>query len=144
MHNHHIIPKHMGGSDEESNLILLSVEDHAEAHRLLYEKYGKHEDKVAWLSLSSQMDKEEIFLETSKIGGLNNRGIPKSEEHKKKVSDSIKAKFEEDPTYRERISDSMKGNVNSQNHKSDEYKKKQSEAMKLAWKKRKAKKDITS
>ena len=41
MHKHHIIPKHSGGSDDAKNLIELSVEEHAEAHRLLYKKYGK-------------------------------------------------------------------------------------------------------
>jgi len=32
-HIHHIIPKHMGGTDEESNLVELTVEEHAEAHK---------------------------------------------------------------------------------------------------------------
>jgi hypothetical protein len=45
----------MGGSDDSSNLIELTVEEHAEAHRALYEQYGKWEDKVAWLSLSKQI-----------------------------------------------------------------------------------------
>lgn len=31
-HVHHIIPKHMGGSNEPSNLVELSIDDHAEAH----------------------------------------------------------------------------------------------------------------
>ena len=31
----------MGGSDDPSNIVLLTVEEHAEAHRLLFEKYGK-------------------------------------------------------------------------------------------------------
>ena len=39
-HKHHIIPKHMGGNDEPSNLIELSVEEHATAHRKLYEQHG--------------------------------------------------------------------------------------------------------
>lgn len=36
---HHIIPKHANGSDESWNLISLSIEDHKEAHCLLYETY---------------------------------------------------------------------------------------------------------
>lgn len=40
-HIHHIIPKHMGGSDDPANLTELSVEEHAEAHRLLYEQHGQ-------------------------------------------------------------------------------------------------------
>ena len=38
-HKHHIIPKHMGGTDDPSNLIELTVEEHAEAHKILFEKY---------------------------------------------------------------------------------------------------------
>ena len=48
-HIHHIIPKHMGGTDDPSNLVELTVEQHAEAHRQLYEQYGRLEDKRAWL-----------------------------------------------------------------------------------------------
>jgi len=55
IHKHHIIPKHMGGSDDPSNIIELTIEEHAEAHKKLYEKYGKWEDKVAWLSLTKQI-----------------------------------------------------------------------------------------
>ena len=38
----------MGGTDEPSNLVELTVEEHAEAHRVLWEKYGKKEDELAW------------------------------------------------------------------------------------------------
>lgn len=32
-HLHHIIPKHMGESDDPDNLVELSIEEHAEAHK---------------------------------------------------------------------------------------------------------------
>ena len=32
-HLHHIIPKHMGGTDDPDNLIKLSIEEHAEASK---------------------------------------------------------------------------------------------------------------
>lgn len=54
-HKHHIVPKHAGGTDEPSNLILLTIEEHAEAHRILYETHGRWQDKVAWLTLSKQI-----------------------------------------------------------------------------------------
>jgi len=36
-HKHHIIPKFMGGDDSDDNLIVLSVEDHFLAHKILAE-----------------------------------------------------------------------------------------------------------
>lgn len=41
----------MGGSNEPSNLIELTIAEHAEAHRVLFEEHGKIEDKIAWLTL---------------------------------------------------------------------------------------------
>jgi hypothetical protein len=46
-HKHHIIPRHAGGTDDPSNLVELSIEEHAEAHRVLYEKYDRWQDN--WL-----------------------------------------------------------------------------------------------
>jgi hypothetical protein len=51
----------MGGTDDTSNLVKLTVEEHAEAHRKLYEEHGKIEDKLAWLGLSGQIGKDEIL-----------------------------------------------------------------------------------
>lgn len=59
-HKHHIIPKHLGGTDEESNLILVTIEEHAEIHRKMYEKHGRWQDYVAWKGLLKQLDKQEI------------------------------------------------------------------------------------
>lgn len=52
LHKHHIIPKHLGGTDDPSNLVDLTVEEHAEAHRLLYEQHGRWQDYVAWQGLA--------------------------------------------------------------------------------------------
>lgn len=54
-HKHHILPRHVGGTDDPSNLVLLTIEEHAEAHRLLYESHGRWQDRVAWLTLSKQI-----------------------------------------------------------------------------------------
>lgn len=110
MHKHHIIPKHMGGSDDPSNLVLLTVEEHAEAHRQLFEKYGLKQDELAWKGLLGLIDKEEMAKELSSLNGkkwlgrkhtketiqkmskshLGNqyaKGIPKTIEHRKKLSE---------------------------------------------------------
>jgi hypothetical protein len=60
-HKHHIVPKHMGGTDDPSNLIALTVAEHAEAHRILYEKYGRWEDKLAYMGLSGMLDHQECI-----------------------------------------------------------------------------------
>lgn len=51
---HHIIPKHWGGTDQYWNIITLSVEDHAYAHKLLYENYQNYYDLCAWHMLQGQ------------------------------------------------------------------------------------------
>ena len=83
-HIHHIIPKHMGGTDDPNNLIELTIEEHAEAHRTLYEEYGRLQDKRAWMGLAKMMTGAEIIAEILKA--------PKSEEHKRKISEAHKGK----------------------------------------------------
>ena len=82
-HKHHIIPKHIGGTDDPSNLIELTVEEHAEAHRLLYEQQGRWEDYYAWQGLSGQIGKEELIRQIQSVANSK----PKSKETKKKMSD---------------------------------------------------------
>ena len=81
-HKHHIIPRHMGGTDEPSNIIELTVEEHAEAHRILWEQNGKWQDYYAWQGLSGRIGKEDLIREIQSIANSK----PKSEETKKKMS----------------------------------------------------------
>ena len=73
-HKHHIIPKHAGGTDDPSNLIELTVEEHAEAHRLLYEQHSNIQDKVAWMGLAKLAPHAELIriLQTEGMKGINN------------------------------------------------------------------------
>lgn len=79
IHKHHIIPKHMGGSDDPSNLIELTIEEHAEAHKVLYEQYGKIQDYYAWQGLLGNIGKEDIL-----------KGIMNSKEMKEHLSKKSK------------------------------------------------------
>ena len=77
-HTHHIIPKHMGGTDDPSNLYECSVEEHAELHLALYLEHGNWQDYIAALSLAGIMDREELVAiklsESGKKGGAKGKG----------------------------------------------------------------------
>ena len=105
-HKHHIIPKHVGGTDDPSNIIVLTIEEHAEAHRVLYEKYGRTEDRLAWLGLSGQIGKDEILLELARSRkgekrsvefcenmSRNRKGHTVSEETRKKIGDANRGRI---------------------------------------------------
>lgn len=86
-HKHHIIPKHMGGSDDPSNLVSLSIKDHALAHKLLHEKYGKVQDFIAWKTLDGQMTRQEASHLARKY---RDTSYMKTPEYRQKVSNSKK------------------------------------------------------
>jgi hypothetical protein len=90
-HVHHIIPKHMGGSDDPSNLVELTVEEHAEAHRLLYEQYGNWQDKIAWQALSGRIGQEEILRAKQ---GMANKGRKRSPETLSKMKEACRLRTE--------------------------------------------------
>ena len=75
----------MGGTDDPSNLIDLTVEEHAEAHRILFEEHGQWEDWCAWQGLSGRIGKEQIIRNISKFANL---GKTMSESSRKKISKS--------------------------------------------------------
>ena len=77
-HIHHIIPKHMGGTDDPSNLIRLTVEEHAEAHLKLYKEHGNKFDYIAYMVLSKQMGHEEAnYLKTCGPKNWSEEGLQK-------------------------------------------------------------------
>ena len=90
-HKHHIIPKYMGGSDDPSNLVELTVEEHAEAHRLLYEQYGNWEDNCAFLALSGRIGQEEALRMAQ---GMANKGKKRSSETIAKLKESCRLRTE--------------------------------------------------
>ena len=77
---HHIIPKHAGGNDDPSNLIELTIEEHALAHKQLYELHGRWQDYLAWKGLDKQISTEdilkEIYRNNGKSIGKKNKGKP--------------------------------------------------------------------
>lgn len=85
-HKHHIIPKHMGGSDDPSNLIELTIEEHAEAHRKLFEQHGRWQDELAWKALLGIVPCADAIREAQSRA---NKGKSPSIDHRKKLSEAI-------------------------------------------------------
>lgn len=104
-HIHHIIPKHMGGTNSPENLIELTVEEHAEAHRKLYEQYGHWQDHVAWKSLSGQITTDEARRLAAILAWT---GRKHTEETKNKIKEARNKQKVTDNT-RKKISESLKG-----------------------------------
>ena len=67
-HRHHIIPRHAGGTDDPSNLIEVTVEEHAELHLARYLELGEAGDWLAYHALSGQASSEWWKLKGS-LGG---------------------------------------------------------------------------
>lgn len=82
-HIHHIIPRHMGGTDDPSNLIELSRKEHAQAHLKLYEQYGKKEDLGAYYLLTGQTDAAAKI--SSSLGGTVQGKINAENGHMRRI-----------------------------------------------------------
>jgi hypothetical protein len=76
----------MGGTDDSSNIIELTIEEHANAHRVLWEQYGKEEDYIAWKGLSGSIGMDDIIIEVSRMAGKKNKGKPKPKGFSEKIS----------------------------------------------------------
>lgn len=51
LHRHHIVPRHIGGTDDKSNLTVLSIKEHALVHHILFRLHRRHQDFIAWRCL---------------------------------------------------------------------------------------------
>ena len=108
-HIHHIIPKHMGGSDHPSNLIELTVEEHAEAHRKLYEEHGNEYDHIAWRMLSGQIP----VTEATRLAQVEGQRKRWTEEARQKASVSYSGQG--NPRYGKTITDDHKAAISKAN-----------------------------
>ena len=91
--SHHIIPRHLGGTDDADNLIDLTYWDHAQAHRLLYETFGLAHDKRAWKSWEVAAQDEQSFLDGCIKGGQIG-GLATVESHGPQLANGGKATIE--------------------------------------------------
>lgn len=93
-HKHHKLPKYLGGNDEQDNIEYLTIKEHANAHKKLYETYGNWQDRVAWLGLAGIKSHEECLRMSFSEGGKKGAAISnkkqgeKRPEHRKHKSHS--------------------------------------------------------
>lgn len=152
-HKHHIIPRHIGGTDDPSNIIELTIEEHAEAHRILYEQHGRWQDKLAWQGLAGLIGKDELLAELCSSKGERHPffGKNRTDATKQKISEKLNGHPVSDETRtlwkdqrvgkthteetKKKISESNKGKVIPEWHKeilrrpkSEEHKRKIREA----------------
>ena len=130
---HHIVPKHMGGSNDPDNLQQLTIEEHAQAHLELHEKHGDERDLLAHRMLLGQITTAEARLARAKL--------PKNDSHKKKISESMKG--EKNPQYGKPTSKKQKESVRIANsvpkpHVSENMKKLHAEGKARQWTKEEA------
>jgi hypothetical protein len=131
----------MGGTDDLSNLIELTVEEHAEAHRKLWEQYGNIKDYCAWKGLEGTIGKEEIVRllmdptgrvhteETKQKMSEAHKGKPKHTEESKEKLRQFRTGMKLSEEHKSKISKGLEGNTNMVGRKlSEDTKKKISEA----------------
>lgn len=72
---HHIIPKHCGGQDDEDNIVKVTYRQHIFAHKLLYKAFERWQDKLAYTLMESvPEDRKKIICSAAgKVGGTRNR-----------------------------------------------------------------------
>ena len=120
-HLHHIIPRHAGGTDDPSNLVELTTEEHAEAHRKLYAEHGRWQDFCAWQALSKRIGQEEILRYKQ---GMANKGRKRTPEQLERIREAARKRNER------LMSDPVKwAEINAKRSKTHKGKKKSTEHM---------------
>jgi hypothetical protein len=91
-HNHHIVPKHAGGSDDETNLIKVSLTQHTMWHFANWQLWRRKEDFLAYKGLGGQVPGEEMTLERRKIGQINGGKAKTPKKQSAARSNAVKAR----------------------------------------------------
>lgn len=84
----------MGGSDDPSNIELVTLKEHIQRHKDLYKKYGHWQDKIAYQAMSGLIKSEDVFIQVNKengkkMGKLNVHHLHTPEVRKKQLERTI-------------------------------------------------------
>jgi hypothetical protein len=120
---HHIVPRSMGGSNEQSNLVVLTAKEHFVAYHLLWKIHKTREMFFAlWSMMHDKRNSRIPFPEIPRLRELASvynsfkgkdhplYGIGHTEESRKKMSESHKGKILSTET-RRKMSEARKGNT---------------------------------
>ena len=125
---HHILPKCMGGGNEEENLIDLFAREHFIAHKLLVQENPGNKSLAYAYSMmafpkNTNQERYELSPEEYEEARKLLSNTPKSEEHKRKIGESNKGKI---------VSEESRQKMREAKHNiSDETRNKMSEAAKV-------------
>ena len=111
-HFHHIVPHHMGGTDDPSNLIEVTIAEHAELHFSLYLTHGKREDWVACHCLIGQVRNPEVQSERSRLAGKR-----KWTDEQREAKRQERLGYQHSEKTKEKTSKSMSGKQKSESHR---------------------------
>lgn len=91
LEKHHIIPKSMGGTDEDSNLVLLTGREHFLAHWLLWRHYRDRKTAAMFNAMNrtgrgqKRITSSRGYEEAKKAGSFAQKGRKLSEEVRAKI-----------------------------------------------------------
>jgi hypothetical protein len=107
---HHIIPKSLGGSDEETNLIKLTIREHYIAHLILWKGCG---GPMTFAFIRLIRSKKLKFGLTSRQVTMLKASVIFSKEHRQKISDANRGKKRSKEACR-KLSEAHKGLTQSE------------------------------
>ena len=141
-HKHHIVPKHAGGKNDPSNLVEVSVTQHAMFHYCEWRLHERWEDKCAWQVLANNV-KHPLHVKGRKLTDSQRKNI--SERMKgnthclgRTLSEETKEKLREISTGRKHSEETKEKlrEINTGKKLTEETKKKCSEAGKKGGRKK--------
>jgi len=94
---HHIIPKSLGGSNDSSNLVYLSMRAHYVAHRLLVKIYRTHPDRQSykkmvyalWFMSKTQTSHRRVTSHSYSIARIEYMANHPQKDHERKLKTKI-------------------------------------------------------